>query len=109
MPGGNFNMDDPSKQEAIRRGHHEYIATDGKHGTYVPRAYNREKNEYPKMMLKAPRPQLADFQKVNGVSIPGDVALANWQNAVVDWDRAMTASVVHSKAEETQWLRENAA
>src|SRR5579859_1235695 len=104
MATGNFNMEDPSKQETIRRGHHEYIPTAGKHGTYVPRQYDRAKNEYPKMMGTTKRPEQKDFLKVNGVEIPREIALQNWQAAVVEWDRYMTNSVVHSKAEETQWL-----
>lgn len=103
--GGNFNMDDPAKQEAIRRGHHEYIPTAGKHGAYVPRQYRHQ--EYPKMMAKIPQPQYKDFARVNGVDIPRDVAATNFQAAMQDWDRAMTASVVNNKAEEAQWLKEN--
>jgi hypothetical protein len=106
MATGNFNMDDPSKQEAIRRGSHEYIATAGKHGTYVPKPYRHQ--EYPKMMGKWPKPEYKQFVKVNDVAIPGDIALKNFQDAMTDWDRAMSASVVNSKAEETQWLKENA-
>jgi hypothetical protein len=102
-------MDDPAVQEQIRRGHHEYVAGDGKHGMYVPKQYNREKNEYPKMMGKDPMPQLKDFTKTEaGLAIPQDVALANWQAAVVEWDRYMTSTTVHSKSEEAQWLKENA-
>jgi len=103
----NMNMDDPSKQEAIRRGTHEYIPTEGKHGAYVPRTYDRSKNEYPKMMGKWPKPEFAEFLKVNGVDIPRDIAAQNYQAAMTEWDRAMTNSIVHSKAEETQWLKEN--
>jgi hypothetical protein len=105
----NMNMDDPAKQEQIRRGTHEYIPTAGKHGSYVARQYDRSKNEYPKMMAKFPRPEMKDFRKQNGVDIPGDLALQQYQAAMQDWDRAMTASIVNSKAEEQQWLRENAA
>ena len=105
MATGNFNMDDPSKQEAVRRGSHEYIPTAGKHGTYVPKPYRHQ--EYPKMMGKWPKPEYKDFRKQNGVEIPGDIALAQFQNAVTEWDRAMTASVVNNKAEEAQWLKEN--
>jgi hypothetical protein len=104
-----MNMDDPSKQEAIRRGQHEYVPTAGKHGSYVPRPYDRSKNEYPKMMGKWPRPEQKDFLKVNGVAIPSEIALQNWQAAMTEWDRAMTNSIVNSKAEETQWLKENGA
>jgi hypothetical protein len=107
MATGNFNMDDPAKQEAIRRGPHEYQPGVGKHGTYVPKQYDRAKNEYPKMMGKWPKPEQKDFLKVNGVSIPGDIALQNFQLAMTEWDRLMTNSIVNSKAEELQWLKEN--
>ena len=82
MATGNFNMEDPAKQEQIRRGHHEYVAGEGKHGAYKPRVYKHQ--EYPKMMLKTPRPEQKDFLKVNGVAIPQDIALANWHAAVTD-------------------------
>lgn len=103
----NFNMDDPAKQEQIRRGHHRYDPAQGKHGTYVPTTYKHQ--EYPKMMGKWPRPEMKQFQMVNGVAIPGDIALANYNAAVAEWDRAMSASIVNSKAEENAWLKENAS
>src|SRR6266849_4677552 len=102
MASGNFNMDDPSKQETIRRGHHEYLPTVGKHGSYVPRQYDRSKNEYPKMMGQWPKPEMQNFTKQNGVQIPQDLALQQFQAAMTEWDRAMTNSVVKSKAEEVQ-------
>lgn len=105
MATGNFNMEDPGKQEAIRRGPHEYIPTAGKHGTYVPKQYRHQ--EYPKMMGKWPKPELKDFLKVNGVSMPQDVAAANYQAAMTEWDQLMSASIVNSKAEESAWLKEN--
>lgn len=103
-----MNMDDPAKQEQIRRGHHEYLPTAGKHGTYVPRVYDRSKNEYPKMMGKWPQPQFQNFRRQNGVEIPNDQALQMFQAAMTEWDRAMTSSVVNNKAEEVQWLKQNA-
>lgn len=103
----NMNIDDPARQEQIRRGYHEYVPSAGKHGVYVPKAYKHQ--EYPKMLGKWPKPEQKDFLKVNGVSIPSDLALANWQTAVAEWDRAMTASVVNSRAEETAWLKENSS
>jgi hypothetical protein len=103
----NMNMDDPSRQEQVRRGHHEYIPTAGKHGSYVPRQYDRSKNEYPKMMGSWPKPEYKDFRKQNGVEIPGDLALQQYQLAMQEWDRLMTNSIVNSKSEETQWLKEN--
>lgn len=102
---GNFNMEDPSKQEAIRRGHHEYVPTAGKHGSYVPRIYKHQ--EYPKMMGKFVKPEQKDFLKVNGVAIPGDIALANYQQAMTEWDRAMQATIVQNQREEQAWLKEN--
>ena len=107
MPSENFNMEDPSKQEQIRRGHHEYLPTAGKHGSYVAKVYKHQ--EYPKMLGKWPKPQQKDFLKVNGVSIPADIALQNYNLAMADWDRAMAASVVNSKSEESAWLKENAS
>lgn len=95
-----MNMDDPAKQEAVRRGHHEYIPTAGKHGSYVQRQYDRAKNEYPKMMGKFPRPTMAAFK-----GKPDADAL--FQSALSEWDRAMTASVVNSRAEEQAWLKEH--
>jgi hypothetical protein len=102
---GNYNMDDPAKQEQIRRGPHEYIPSAGKHGTYVARPFKQQ--EYPKMMGKWPRPQLKDFLRQNGVEIPQDVAAQQLQAAIVEWDQRLCASIVHSKAEEVQWLKEN--
>lgn len=103
----NFNMDDPAKQEQIRRGHHRYDPAVGKHGIYVPAAYKHQ--EYPKMMGTWPRPEFKHFKKQNGVDIPQDIAAAQYQAAMKEWDDAMSASVVNSKAEESQWLKENAA
>jgi len=96
--GGNFNMEDPGKQEQIRRGSHEYVSTEGRHGTYRPKPYKHQ--EYPKMMGKFPRPQLKDFKgKPDGQT--------SFEAAMRDWDSAMTASIVNSKAEELAWLKEN--
>jgi hypothetical protein len=104
----NMNMEDPAKQEQIRRGHHEYIPTVGKHGAYVPRQYKHQ--EYPKMMGKWPKPELKNFLKSeNGVIVSQAIATENWQMAVKEWDETMSASVVNNAAEEKQWLRENAS
>lgn len=105
MATGNFNMDDPSKQESIRRGHHEYIPTAGKHGTYVPKQYKHQ--EYPKMLGTWPKPEFNDFREHNGVAIPNELAQQRFAAAMTDWDQLMTSSVVNGKAEETQWLKEN--
>jgi hypothetical protein len=105
MSSGNFNMEDPTVQERIRRGPHKYIPTAGKHGAYV--AVQPKFEEYPKMMAKLPQPQLKDFLKVKGVAIPNDLALANYQQAMSEWDRAMTDSVVYNPEQEQRWLKEN--
>lgn len=105
MATANFNMEDPTKQEAVRRGHHEYVPTAGKHGSYVPKQYKHQ--EYPKMMGKWPKPVYKDFATQNGVAIPQDLALQQFQAATTEWDAAMSASVVNNKTEEAQWLKEN--
>lgn len=106
MATSNFNIEDPAKQEQVRRGHHEYVPTAGKHGAYIPKPYQHQ--DYPKMMASLPQPQLKDFQKSKGgVLVPGDVALANWQAAMQEWDRTMTASVVKNAEEEAEWKRKN--
>jgi hypothetical protein len=92
-----MNMEDPGKQEAIRRGHHEYLPTAGKHGTYVSKQYRHQ--EYPKMIGKFPQPVTKDFPGLDGGQ--------RFEAALRDWDRAMQLSVVNSKAEEAQWLKEN--
>lgn len=102
---GNMNMDDPAKQEQIRRGTHEYMPTAGKHGTYVQRQYKHQ--EYPKMLGKFPRPEFKNFKRQGGVEIPHDLAAQQYQAALVAWDQAMTASIVNSKTEEVAWLKEN--
>lgn len=106
MPGGNFNMLDPTVQEDIRRKPHEYVATEGKHGMYREKPYVHQ--EYPKMMGKYERPTFEQFTKSNGVVLPGDVALVNFQAALTDWNRAMAATVVHNKSQEREWLANNA-
>lgn len=99
---GNMNMDDPAKQEAIRRGPHQYVANVGKHGVYVHQPYDRAKNEYPKMMATFPKPQPADFK-----GKPESERL--YEEALREWDRAMTGSIVNSKSEELQWMKQNAS
>lgn len=107
MGASNFNMDDPAKQEAIRRGPHEYIAGVGKHGVYVKKEYKHQ--EYPKMMGKWPRPELKSFLTQNGVAIPVGQAEQNLAVALREWDECMTRSIVNNAAEERQWLKENAS
>lgn len=95
----NRNMEDPAVQESIRRQSHEYAPSEGRHGLYKPKAYVHQ--EYPKMMLKLPRPTLKDFQ--------GQPAAHElYETAARGWDSAMSASVVHNKTQETAWLKENA-
>src|ERR1700722_14769178 len=98
MATSNFNMEDPAKQEQIRRGSHTYIPTAGKHGSYVPQPYKHQ--EYPKMMGTWPRPQFADY-KGDGKPDPQ----LRYELAIKAWDDAMTASVVNNKAEELQWSK----
>ncbi len=105
MPGPNLNMDDPARQEQIRRGSHEYVPTEGKHGMYKPKTYVHQ--EFPKMMGKWPKPEYKNFVTQNGVAIPPDAALQQFQAAVAEWDLAMSGSIVNNKAEERQWLQEH--
>lgn len=113
MATSNFNMEDPAVQEKLRRGPHEYIPTAGKHGMYkaigerpgVPGVSPYK--EYPKMMGKFPKPEFKDFKRVNGIEIPGDAALQQFQAAMQEWDRAMQATIVNNKAEESNWLKNN--
>lgn len=90
----NFNMDDPSKQEQVRRGSHEYIPGEGKHGVYVPRDYLHR--EYPKVMDRTPAPQRKQFKSDQELEL-----------ARQEWDAACRASIVNSKAEEEAWLAAN--
>lgn len=102
----NFNMEDPAKQEQIRRGTHRYEPSAGRHGTYAPTTYKHQ--EYPKMLGKWPKPELKQFQKTEtGVIVSPQIAHANFEVAMKEWNDAMEASVVHSKAEESQWLKIN--
>lgn len=99
MAQANFNMEDPAKQEQIRRGSHRYVPTVGKHGSYVPEPYKHQ--EYPKMMGQWPRPEFKDFK-----GKPESQML--FESAMKEWDGAMSASIVNSKAEEQAWLKQNA-
>ena len=113
MPGGNYNLQDPAEQEKIRRQPHEYVPSEGKHGTYRLRPYVHQ--EYPKMMAafakvkdektgelapKYPKPDRRQFKGADG-----EIA---YQLAVAEWDNFMQSSVVHSKAQESAWLKEHA-
>ena len=105
------NYSDPVIQEEIRRGTHEYVPTAGKHGEYRPKNWvptgrgpltTYEHEEYPKMMLKTPRPQYKDFRRLDN----GDFL---YDEAVKEWDIAMSLSIVNDKAEEEAWLKQAAA
>jgi hypothetical protein len=104
MPTENYNLEDPAKQEEIRRHHHEYLPTAGKHGRYQPQQWIRgPHNEFPKMMGtgRFVKPTMADFKGQPDAQQMFDQALK-------EWDSAMTASIVRSKAEESRWLKANA-
>jgi len=89
----NRNMDDPAVQEKIRRGHHEYVPGDGKHGTYVERQY-LSPQEYPKVMDRTPPPVRDD---------PRFTSDEEFQNAVKAWDNKIAKSIVNNKDEEDAW------
>jgi hypothetical protein len=113
-PGG---LVDPIADEKVRRAPHEYRHVDGVHGRYVPKPYQHQ--EYPKMMLQAPRPQFKDFKRkllaanskseLEGLLLGSKLDLESlYQAACIEWDEAAQASIVKNKAEEEAWLAENA-
>src|SRR6185437_11132746 len=93
----NLNIQDAAAQEKIRRGSHEYTMVDG-HQTYVPKIHLHQ--EYPKFMDTTPAPRIAEFKG------KGD-AQALLDQAMRDWEQKVMASVVHSKSQETEWLKKN--
>ncbi len=93
-----FNLPDPTEQERIRRGSHEYKAEQGVHGRYVKKEYIHQ--EYPKVMDKTPCPQLKDFK---GQSDP-EILL---EHARKRWDERCIASIVKNRAEEEAWIDEH--
>lgn len=97
---GNRNMEDPAVQESIRRGPHRYVPGIGKHGAYEPITGGYQHQEYPKMMGKWPKPTMAQFK-----GKPEAERLL--EEASREWDLAMQASIVNSKAEEHSWLKEH--
>jgi hypothetical protein len=102
MATENYNLEDPAKQEEIRRGHHEYLPTAGKHGRYQKTQWIRgPQNDYPKMMSKTPAPTMAAFKGQPD-------AQQRFDQAMKDWDTHMTSSIVKDKAEEQKWLKANA-
>jgi hypothetical protein len=105
------------EQEQIRRGSHEYLAING--GFYKAKPY--EHQEYPKMMLRTPRPQFKEFRKKLLAQLAGDNELnqlllgqkldmqALYEAAAREWDEEAQASIVKNKAEEEAWLKEHGA
>ena len=96
MQGPNFNMEDPAKQEAIRRKSHAYVPTEGVHGRYVEKPYLHQ--EYPKVMDSSPAPQRKQF-----------ASEAEFETAFREWDNRVAASTVHSKSEEAAFRKVQAA
>jgi|SRR5712664_1561010 len=94
------NIEDPAKQEKIRRGPHQFVhdPSKGQFGIYVEKPYHHQ--EYPKVMDKTPCPQLKDFKGKPDADILLD-------NARKEWDTLQTQSIVHNKAEEEKWLDEH--
>jgi hypothetical protein len=103
------------EQELIRRGPHEYLAING--GVYKAKPYVHQ--EYPKMMLRTPRPQFKEFRKKLLAEQAGDSQLhqlllgqkldmqALYDAAVREWGEEAQASIVKNKAEEEAWLEAN--
>lgn len=89
-------MDDPAAQEKIRRGHHEYVPGDGKHGTYVEKPYFHK--EYPKIMDLTPSPNRADYDND-----------AEHEHDVRKWEAKVLKSTVNSKEEEDAYLARRGA
>lgn len=91
---GSMNIQDPAEQEKVRRRTHDYVEGGGRHGSYVAADYHHK--EYPKFMDRTPAPKRAKKQTDE-----------QFQSAFQDWEDAVNASVVNSKAEEIAWLAEN--
>lgn len=89
------NMQDPAVQEKIRRGSHEYVLGDGRHGSYREKSYQH--SEYPKMMDRTPAPVRKDFKTD-----------AEFVLAYDEWKDQTQRSIVNTKAEETAWTKKNA-
>lgn len=94
----NFNIQDASVQEKIRRGPHAYVEGEGRHGTYVERPYVHQ--EYPKYMDRTPRPVIAQFKGK-------PEAQQLFEEACKEWESKLQASIVNSKAEEEAWKKKN--
>ena len=95
MAREDFNMNDPAQQEKIRRGTHEYVGGDGRHGRYVSRPFLQQ--EYPKQMLSEAAPKRKSFKTEQ-----------EFVDATKEWQDRAQASIVKNKAEEEAWLAENA-
>lgn len=97
MPAtGSMNMEDPSQQEKIRRQSHEYVPTEGRHGTYRPKPYLHQ--SYPRMMDRTPAPKFEEFR-----GKPGAQEL--FEEAKQEWNRKVAMSIVNNKREEDAWLK----
>src|SRR5713226_2870649 len=93
-----FNLPDPTEQEKIRRGPHEYVAEAGVHGRYIKKPYVRQ--EYPKVLDKTPYPQLKDFKDKADAEILLEFARKRW-------DERQIHSIVANAEEEARWLDEH--
>lgn len=118
MSTGNFNGLDPIQAEKIRRGTHIFAPDPVRGGmnTYQPAVYKHQ--EYPKMMIRRPRPEFKSFKKaLIAQQTDNDLqALLLGQKldmqslfdaACQEWDEESRLSIVHNKEEEEQWLAEN--
>lgn len=94
-----YNLPDPTEQERVRRGSHEYRSDGGVHGRYMPKPYVHQ--EYPKIMDKTPFPQLKDFAGKHDAEIL-------LEHARKMWDTKQMASQVNNVREEKEWLAAHA-
>lgn len=94
-----YNLPDPSEQERVRRGSHEYISDGGVHGRYKAKSYKWQ--EYPKTMDRTPYPQLKDFAGKHDAEIL-------LEHARKMWDTRQTGSIVNNETEEKDWLAAHA-
>lgn len=93
---GSMNVQDPAEQEKVRRRTHDYVEGGGRHGSYVAADYHHK--EYPKFMDRTPAPKRVRKQTDE-----------QFQSAFQEWEDAVNASVVNSKAEETVWSKEHSS
>jgi hypothetical protein len=106
------DLSNPAIQEKIRRGTHEYVPTAGKHGEYRPVGWTVSEaappvcvtandpsraEQYPKMMLKTPKPEWKQFKgRADAERL--------FDEEIHEWDNALAASVVNNPEEEKAWL-----